>query len=197
MYVKIIWIFAISLIFGAQAFADKAPVYKSKYVGQEKRHIKSLSADDIDQLKNGKGWGMAKAAELNGMPGPIHLIEMKEEIHLTENQIAQINDLFAIMKKEAIPQGLKLIELEGKLNKAFEERTIDDEKLNHLLDDISSVYKQLRYVHLSAHLKTPRILSSEQIKQYNSLRGYSSGDPCSNIPKGHDASMWKKHNGCE
>ncbi len=197
MYVKIIWIFAISLILGTQAFADQSPVYKSKYVGQEKRQIKSLSADDIDQLRNGQGWGMAKAAELNGMPGPIHLLEMKEEIHLTEKQINQINDLFAIMKKEAISQGLKLIELEGKLNKAFEDRTIDDEKLNRLLDDISSVYKQLRYVHLSAHLKTPHILTAEQIKQYNFLRGYSSGDPCSNIPKGHDAAMWKKHNGCE
>lgn len=43
--------------------------YVSSYSGQEKRTIKSLSKDDIEQLNAGKGWGLAKAAELNGMPG--------------------------------------------------------------------------------------------------------------------------------
>ena len=63
--------------------------YKSKYAGEEKREIKSLSAADIDELKNGKGWGLAKAAELNGVPGPVHLLEMKNEIHLTPEQTSR------------------------------------------------------------------------------------------------------------
>ena len=32
---------------------------------------------------------------------------------------------------------------------------------------------------------------------YNSLRGYSSADPCSNIPTGHDPEMWRQHNNCK
>ncbi len=31
--------------------------HKSKYAGEEKRKIKSLSATDIVELQNGKGWG--------------------------------------------------------------------------------------------------------------------------------------------
>jgi len=53
----------------------------------------------------------------------------------------------------------------------------------------------LRYIHLSTHLKTPEILSKAQIGKYNGLRGYSA-DPCANIPAGHDADMWRKHNKC-
>ena len=32
----------------------------SAYAGQESRAVKSLSADDINQIKSGKGWGLAK-----------------------------------------------------------------------------------------------------------------------------------------
>jgi len=38
-------------------------------------------------------------------------------------------------------------------------------------------------------------LSTDQIDNYAVLRGYAS-DPCSNVPDGHDATMWKRHNGC-
>ena len=34
------------------------------YAGQEQREIKTLSAADIDDLRNGRGWGLAKAAEV-------------------------------------------------------------------------------------------------------------------------------------
>jgi len=42
----------------------------SEYSGDEDRAIKSLSADDIEELRRGGGWGFARAAELNGVPGP-------------------------------------------------------------------------------------------------------------------------------
>jgi hypothetical protein len=47
------------------------------YAGQDARDIKSLSAEDIAELRRGGGWGFAKSAELNGMPGPAHLLELK------------------------------------------------------------------------------------------------------------------------
>ncbi len=174
--------------------ADNPP--KSKYAGEEKRAIKSLSETDIEELKNGKGWGLAKAAELNGVPGPVHLLEMKEEIDLTAKQIRAIEDIYKKMKQEAIPLGLELIELELELNNHFANRTITDQLLRQILQRIAQVHRQLRYVHLSTHLKTPEILKSEQITLYNKLRGYSSDDPCENIPKGHDPEMWKKHHNC-
>ena len=179
-------------------FAFSAPdhTHKSKYAGEEKREIKSLSATDIEELQNGKGWGLAKAAELNGVPGPVHLLEMKEEIDLSAEQIQAIEDIYRKMKQEAVPLGLELIELEIELNNHFANRTITNELLRQILQKITQVHRQLRYVHLSTHLKTPDILKSEQITLYNKLRGYSSDDPCENVPKGHDPEMWKKHHNC-
>jgi hypothetical protein len=178
------------------AFSAADHTHKSKYAGEEKRGIKSLSETDIEELKNGKGWGLAKAAELNGVPGPAHLLEMKEEIDLSAKQIQAIEDLYKKMKQEAIPLGLELIELERELNNHFAKGTITDELLRQILQRISQVHRQLRYVHLSAHLNTSDILKSEQIILYNKLRGYSSDDPCENVPKGHDPEMWKKHHKC-
>lgn len=179
------------------AYADSGSDHKSKYVGQEAREIKTLSVEDIDELSTGKGWGFAKAAELNGVPGPIHLLEMKSEIKLSAEQIDRIEDLYGKMKERAVPLGKQLIDLEGELNESFATRKIDGEKLKDILNRISDVYGKLRYTHLSAHLKTPEILTDSQMKLYNQLRGYSSTDPCENIPEGHNAELWKKHNNCE
>ena len=178
------------------AFSAADHSHKSKYAGEEKREIKSLSATDIEELQNGKGWGLAKAAELNGVPGPVHLLEMKEEIDLNAEQIRAIEDIYRKMKQEAVPLGLELIELERELNNQFSNRTITNELLLQILQKIAQVHRQLRFVHLSTHLKTPDILKSEQIILYNKLRGYSSDDPCENVPKGHDPEMWKKHHNC-
>ena len=101
------------------------------------------------------------------------------------------------MKKEAIPLGFELIELEKTLNHHFANRTITYELLDELLEKVARVQKNLRYVHLSAHLKTPKILTPAQLALYNKLRGYSADDPCENIPKGHDIKMWKKHHNCQ
>ena len=88
---------------GHYIFAESPASYRSKYVGQELREIKSLSKEDIKELRAGKGWGLAKAAELNGVPGPIHLLEMKHEIKLTKAQIEKIEKLYNKMKERAIP----------------------------------------------------------------------------------------------
>lgn len=170
---------------------------RSTYVGQERRAIKSLSADDVQQLRAGKGWGLAKAAELNGVPGPVHILQMKNKISLSSEQEVKIQALYEEMKSKAIPLGVKLIALEQRLNDSFANGHMTETHLEQQLDAISDVHKQLRYVHLAAHLMTPKILTPQQIEHYNQLRGYHSGDPCQNIPPGHNAKMWKKHNDCK
>ncbi len=188
----------VALIAGI-AFAGNAQAqqnHASKYAGQEFRAIKSLSQDDIDELRRGGGWGLAKAAELNGVPGPAHLLELKDEIPLTPDQVGQISAIFADMKKAAIAAGEKLIALETGMEDHFSAGTMTDVILRDFIDRISSTRAQLRYIHLSTHLQTPKILSQDQIARYNALRGYGGDDPCANVPQGHDAAMWRKHNGC-
>ena len=98
------------LILPIQIIAGEAShKHMSKYAGQENRKIKSLSPDDIEELQNGNGWGLAKAAELNGVPGPVHLLELKDEIGLSKQQAAKIKILYDQMKIDAILLGKRLI----------------------------------------------------------------------------------------
>ena len=169
--------------------------FTSIYVGQQHRQIKSLSSDDIRELREGGGWGLAKAAELNGLPGPVHVLEMKEAIHLSDEQGVKILAIYNDMKKNAIDLGKTLIELETELDRQFADRTITRSSLEQMIGHIEKVKAELRYVHLSAHLVTPEVLTAEQIALYNQLRGYSK-NPCENIPQDHSKEMWKRHNGC-
>ncbi len=182
------------ILFSLSAFSEES--YKSKYVGQEHRTIKSLSPDDIKELKRGGGWGLAKAAELNGVPGPVHILEMAEKINLTDEQKRKVQKIYNDMKVEAVTLGEQLISLEKELNNGFSNRTINQTLLETSVREIEKVRAKLRLVHLSTHLQTPNILTNEQIILYNKLRGYSK-DPCQNIPEGHNAEMWKKHSGCK
>src|SRR5215212_7796033 len=75
------------------------------YVGLETRSIKTLSDQQIADLKPGRGMGLALAAELNGYPGPIHAIEMTESLKLSADQRARLEELFAAMTAKAIPIG--------------------------------------------------------------------------------------------
>lgn len=193
---KQIFLIALGLLFSTAAFAEISKHHgHSPYAGEQNREIKSLSTSDLEEISRGAGWGLAKAAELNGVPGPVHLLELKTEIALSEKQIVEIQRLFDDMKKKAIAEGQILIESERALETAFREGNLSEAKLKTLLDDIERSRARLRFVHLSTHLKTPKILSEAQIAHYNALRGYES-DPCASIPKGHDPARWRQHNGC-
>ena len=50
---------------------------QSPYAGEESRAIKSLSASEIQALRQGHGMGYAKAAELNHYPGPRHVLDRR------------------------------------------------------------------------------------------------------------------------
>jgi hypothetical protein len=185
------------LMFAVTAHASESSHSKaSKYAGEEKRSIKSLSPDDITELRRGGGWGLAKAAELNGVPGPAHLLEMKDKVPLTSDQVLAIDTIYKKMKSQAIEQGERLIALEQKLELLFRSGSVNRDVLRTSLRKIAKVRMELRFTHLATHLKTPEILSKDQIRKYNALRGYSNPNPCTNIPEGHNAEMWRKHNGC-
>lgn len=185
------------MLLAVGASAANQSQHHSAYAGQEERDIKSLSAADLTELKAGSGWGMAKAAELNGVPGPRHLLEMRDDIGLSAEQVDAIQDLFEAMRADAVRLGERLIEQESLLEQRFRDDLPDEASLQSMLNDIETTRSALRFVHLSAHLKTPSLLSASQLEQYNRLRGYSADDPCARVPEGHDATMWKSHNGCD
>src|ERR1700704_5523041 len=125
------------------------------YAGQDARDIKSLSAEDIAELRRGGGWGFAKPAELNGMPGPAHLLELKDQIGLRPEQAAAIQSIFDRMRANAIHEGERLIALEQALDEQFRGRSVTDRSLREVLAEIEKSRQALRYIHLAAHLETP------------------------------------------
>jgi Spy/CpxP family protein refolding chaperone len=185
------WFLSISFVL----IADEKESHKSNYTGEVDRVIKSLSAKDIEDLTLGNGMGLAKAAELNGYPGPKHVLEMQEQLFLEKEQLTSINQIFEDMKSQAQSQGQKLISLEKELNDYFSNTTITNDILETTSKKIAEAKSNLRYIHLSAHIKTTEILSKNQIKKYNQLRGYAD-NPCKKIPEGHNKEMWMLHNGC-
>jgi len=153
----------------SSADAGSEPGYRSHYVGEEKREIKSLSREDIKELRAGAGWGLAKAAELNGLPGPKHVLEMKEEIGLTVEQEERVEELYRDMNGKARELGKRLIAGERELNGSFARREIEEKELERLLGEIAETLAALRFTHLVAHLKTLDILTEKQVEEYNEL----------------------------
>ena len=167
----------------------------SPYAGMQAREIKSLSEDDLSQLRRGAGWGLALPAELNGMPGPAHVLELKDELSLTTEQIEGVQALFDQMKNDAIPVGERLIKAEKQIESVFASGEVNENTLRSLLNAAEQARSDLRFIHLSQHYKTSDILTKKQVGRYNLLRGYAE-DPCVNIPSGHDPEMYRKHMGC-
>lgn len=143
------------------------------YQGQQSRAIKSLSTDELSGYLQGKGMGLAKAAELNHYPGPRHVLDLAKPLGLTAQQIAQSQDIFNNMQSQAMALGTDLIEAERELDHLFASTTITDTLLENQLTKISTIHARLRFTHLRAHLKQKAILSEHQLHQYDLLRGYT------------------------
>jgi Spy/CpxP family protein refolding chaperone len=145
----------------------------SPYVGQEHRAIMSLSSAEINDLLAGKGMGLAKAAELNGYPGPKHVLELAPQLNLTPDQLASTKSLHSSMRTKASALGRRIIEREQTLDRMFADKTIAEASLSDALAEIGDLQAQLRQAHLEAHLVQARILTDAQSAQYAKLRGYS------------------------
>ena len=147
--------------------------HASPYAGQESREIKSLSSDDLAELERGGGWGFAKSAELNGIPGPSHVLAMEKELALTLSQLTATREIFEQMQKAAVDEGRRLISLEAELESGFQDWSMDKTELRQRLSQIEKSRANLRFLHLAAHLEMGKILATDQIDQYNELRGYA------------------------
>lgn len=143
------------------------------YSGLQTRSIKALSDQQIADLRAGRGMGLALAAELNGYPGPLHVIELRRELALSDAQIVRAQALFNAMKAETIPLGETLIAEETMLDRAFASRNITPASLDATTLRIGEAQAKLRAAHLRYHLAMLDVLSPEQIARYGALRGYS------------------------
>jgi len=152
-------------------------ILHSPYAGQEVRDIKALSLDDVKKLLAGSGTpfgGMAKSAELNNYPGPLHVLDAYEagEFELIGQQLEQVKAAYDEMHSVAINLGKQLINVEREIDSAFANKKITKELLRDKVSESAKLYGQLRIAHLRAHLSMVNILTPQQIDLYDKLRGY-------------------------
>ena len=167
--------FVFSLFSVCCVLSSASAMAESPYAGLQDREIKALSDVDIEGFLTGKGMGYAKAAELNHYPGPRHVLDMADELKLSPRQIENTKQLFDEMQLAAIDVGKKIITAERKLDSLFASQKVKSEQLATLLEEIGALQSELRFVHLSAHLKQKVILSKQQVQHYDRIRGYHSG----------------------
>lgn len=142
------------------------------YAGLEQRTVKALSEQQIADLRAGRGMGLALPAELNGYPGPSHVLENADALGLSAEQREHTKGLFEAMKAEAVPVGERLIEQEAKLDRLFADREVTPANLNAATEEIGMTQVRLRQTHLKFHLAMMDVLSAAQVERYRELRGY-------------------------
>lgn len=160
----------IAAILGAAAVLVAA----SPYAGLEQRSIKALSPERIAALESGAGAGYALAAELNGYPGPRHVLDLANELELTPAQRATTEALFSEMQRGAVALGRELIRQEAALEALFRDGGVNEAALSVQTAAIGATEARLRTTHLKYHIQMAGVLSAAQRTTYNDLRGYKS-----------------------
>ncbi len=145
----------------------------SAYAGDTDRTVKALSAEETAGLLEGRGLGLARAAELNGYPGPLHVLELADSLALSGEQRAEAQRLFDAVQADARPLGAQIVEMERHLDQLFARGEATEEMVARMTEHIGEARGRLRAVHLNAHIAMRDALTPEQVTAYDRLRGYT------------------------
>jgi hypothetical protein len=146
------------------------------YSGMQSRPIKALSDQQVADLKAGRGMGLALAAELNGYPGPSHLVELSDQLALTAEQLSSLKGMLDAMKAETIPIGNNLVAEEQELDRLFAENVISEQQLkaaDHRRDPGAPAQRALALP--SAGARDPPALSNTPLRRTEGIRRRASG----------------------
>lgn len=166
----------------------EAQASEQPYAGRQHRAVKALSASDVGDLLAGRGLGMALPAELNGYPGPKHVLDLAEPLSLSEAQRQETRRLFDEMQQSAAALGRAVVEREAALDRLFAGAAADEASLRAETAEIARLRGELRFLHLRYHLAMRDLLTQDQIALYRQHRGYNGAEP-----KGHGHSPQHKH----
>lgn len=148
----------------------------ANYAGQQDREIKALSAQEQQDWMDGKGSGLAKAAELNGYPGPMHTLEHAEALKLNAEQREKTQLLLKQHKERVRSLGAELVAQERSMDTLFATSRMTPDLLDALTARIALLQGEIRAEHLRTHLAQTALLSVAQVAQvaqYSALRGYT------------------------
>jgi hypothetical protein len=161
-----------AILIAGSAFAQS----HQPYAGLQSRPVKALSDQQIADLRAFRGMAMALPAELNGYPGPLHVIEHAKALALSPEQTVRMQRLYEDMKGEAVALGERLIAQESELDRQFAGHTVTASTLVEATNAIGRTQGELRGTHLRYHLLAVELLTRDQLQRYAELRGYSGSE---------------------
>lgn len=127
-------------------------------------------ADEFTEVVGaGRGFGMAFAADRNGYPGPMHVLELRDVLRLTAEQEAKARELEAAVRSE-LPKSTRLLEAERRLERLFAGGVATEASVRAAVADIERARAEVRLVHLLAHLRTRDVLTDAQRRAYHQAR---------------------------
>ena len=139
--------------------------------GAEGHQMAQACATEFEKVVGeGRGFGLAFAADQNGYPGPMHVLELRDRLKLTADQEAKARDLMHAMFAESRPKSVRLLEAEARLRRLFAERVAEDAAVRAAVAEVERARSEVRLVHLLAHLKTRDLLSEDQRRLYHEAR---------------------------
>jgi hypothetical protein len=168
---RIVMTCALVLIAGSSFSQPHQP-----YASLQSRTVKALSEQQVADLRAGRGMSLALPAELNGYPGPLHVIELADVLALTPDQLARMRSLYDEMKSKAMRIGERLIDQEEALDHEFASHSVTASTLHEATAAIGKTQSELRASHLRYHLLTVEVLTHDQMQKYAEARGYRAGD---------------------
>jgi Spy/CpxP family protein refolding chaperone len=142
------------------------------YAGQQTRAVASLSDEEVRAFLDGRGMGLAKSAELNGHPGPMHVLELADELRLTPEQRDRVKAAFDSMKAKARKLGEAYVAAERAVDQAFKSGPADATVVAARVAEANRLLGEVRLAHLAAHVEITPLLTTEQRARYAELRGY-------------------------
>lgn len=165
------------------SLAQEATPTLAPYADQLHTPIRGLSAAEIDDLRNGRGMGLARPAEINGYPGPRHVLDLSTELALSETQRSAVQTLFEQMQAEASPLGEQFLVRYSELEHSFQVGQASAETVTMMTAQLGQIEGQLRATHLKYHLLTRPLLTDDQNAAYARLRGYITDGPPASAPQ--------------
>jgi Spy/CpxP family protein refolding chaperone len=149
---------------GAQHGAGHAP-------GGDGHRAAEACATQFEQVvAQGRGFGMAFAADQNGYPGPMHILELRERLALTPDQVAKAEALMRAMFEDSRPRSARLLEAEARLRHLFSSRTATEATVGVAVAEVERARADVRLVHLLTHLRARDLLTEQQRRLYHEAR---------------------------
>ena len=157
---------------GSGSGLESQPPPTASYSGFDKRKVASFSDADVAAMLDGRGMGFALPAEINGYPGPMHVLELADQLGLTPEQRVVLRERFEFMQAQARKAAARYVAAESALDQAFRDKVMDLVTIKRLTLEADTTRAEKRFAHLQAHVNARAILTAEQLVKYAVLRGY-------------------------